>query len=78
MEIDALRLEIDKLTKIVAQLQAESVNDAIDASKGNGEKKFRSSSLRGRFALVGSGTEFDGPLRAPHWSQGVKVRPKSQ
>jgi len=39
MEIDALRLEIDKLTKIVAQLQAESSNDAIDASKGNGEKK---------------------------------------
>jgi hypothetical protein len=39
MEIDALRLEIDKLTKIVAQLQAESVNDAIEVTKESGEKK---------------------------------------
>jgi hypothetical protein len=39
MEIDALRLEIDKLTQIVARLQADSTNDATEASKGSGEKK---------------------------------------
>jgi hypothetical protein len=39
MEIDALRLEIEKLTQIVARLQAESTNDAIESSKESGEKK---------------------------------------
>lgn len=39
MEIDALRLEIDKLTKIVAQFQEESLSNAIEAKKEDGEKK---------------------------------------